>query len=76
MKTIRKIAICTVTLIAAMNVTGCSYASKADLEKTQRVSDQALNTANEARDIAQEANDRSKRLEEMMNRSFKKSMYK
>ncbi len=69
--------------VVLLTSTGCSYAKKAeldalraDLNRVERTSDQALNTANEARDTAGEANERSLRLEEMMNRSFKKSMYK
>ena len=63
--------------------TGCSYASKSDLDQVRadvadakRMSEQALNTSNEARQTAQNANNRSDKIEEAMTRNFKKSMYK
>lgn len=42
----------------------------------QRTADQALSTAQGAKSLAQEANDRSLRTEEMLNRGFKRSMRK
>lgn len=42
----------------------------------RRTADQALNTAIEARQIANESNTKSLRTEEMLNRSFKHAMRK
>lgn len=63
--------------------TGCSYASKEDvsalrteLSQVRRISEESLSAATEARQIANDSNSRSARIEEAVNRSFKKSMYK
>ena len=68
-------------LIAACVVSGC--ASRGDVrtlgeqvEEADRKADEALSEAREAKRLAQEANDRSLRSEEMLNRGFKRSMYK
>jgi len=68
-------------LIAACVVSGC--ASRGDVrlvgeqvEEADRKADEALSEAREAKRLAQEANERSLRSEEMLNRGFKRSMYK
>ncbi len=73
----------TAALLFVATATGCSYASKEDVEmlrndlaQVRRVSEQALDTANEAQKTAMDAEKRYYRIEESMNRSFKKSMYK
>lgn len=42
----------------------------------ERKADEALSEARAAKRLAQEAHERSMRTEEMVNRSFKRSMYK
>jgi hypothetical protein len=46
------------------------------VEEVEQKAEEALSEARAAKRLAQEANDRSMRTEEMMNRSFKRSMYK
>ena len=47
-----------------------------DVNDANRTSEEALAAAREARQLAQEANARAQRTEEMLNRGFKRSMYK
>lgn len=66
--------------IAAL-MTGCATHSEVnkvenEARDAQRRADQALSTAQSAKSLAQEANDRSLRTEEMLNRGFKRSMRK
>lgn len=61
--------------------TGCATNSSVrkvrdDIENVSRTANQALAKAEESNRIAREADARSKKTEEMVNRSFKKSMYK
>lgn len=74
-------------LIVALGLTGlvagCSCVKKEELDavraeaqESRRIAEQALNTANESRQSASDADARSKKVEEATNRSFKKSMYK
>lgn len=71
-----------VAVIALTSSTlGCASRSQVrealnEADQSKRIAEQALNTANEAREAAQKADARSKQTEEMLNRSFKKSMYK
>ena len=67
--------------LAVLLITGC--ASNGDLarvrseaQEARSVAEQALETAQEAKQMAQEADARSRRSEEMLNRGFKRSMYK
>lgn len=64
---------------------GCSSntATKDDIARLEtqigevrRTAEESLNTANEARQVAQEGDARTRRMEEAVNRSFQKSMYK
>ena len=60
---------------------GCATTSevkmiKEETRNAQYTSEQALKVARESNRIAEEANSRSLRNEEMINRSFKKSMKK
>ena len=51
-------------------------ALKADLQATKQTADQALVTAKDAKQIAENADARSMKAEEAVSRGFKKSMYK
>jgi hypothetical protein len=69
------------TLLAGLSFVGCASRSsveelRADLDMTRQTSEEALATAREAKQVASEADARSKRTEEVLNRSFKRSMYK
>ena len=70
------------TLIASGCIlSGCatnsSVRSVQDLaDEADRKAAEALSEAREAKRLAQEANERSMRSEEMLNRSFKRAMYK
>jgi hypothetical protein len=66
---------------AAVLFCGCATHSdihkvQTDVANAQRTADQALVAAQQAKSMAQEANDRSYRTEEMLDRSFKRSMRK
>jgi hypothetical protein len=68
-------------LVVGALISGC--ATKNDVrvvhdkvEEVDRKADEALSEARAAKRLAQEANERSMRTEEMLNRSFKRSMYK
>ena len=70
-----KVRVVLVGLLAS-GLVGCSCvkrsefdALKAEVEQTKRISEQALATANDAKM-------QSQRVEEAVNRGFKKSMYK
>jgi outer membrane biogenesis lipoprotein LolB len=70
-----------ISAIAFSLLTGCASKSsvsqlRADLDDTRQISEQALATAKEAKQIASEADERSRRSEEVLNRGFKRSMYK
>lgn len=54
--------------------TGC--ATNSELAKVQTEAREARQTADQALSLAQEANSRSERTEEMVSRSFKRSMRK
>ena len=65
--------------------TGCATTSEVKLAKNEaldaagdasRKADEALREAKEARRLAQDADARATRAEEMLNRGFKRSMYK
>ena len=68
-------------LVVGAFISGC--ATKSDVrvvhdqvEEVERKADEALSEARAAKRLAQEANERSMQTEEMVNRSFKRSMYK
>lgn len=70
-----------IVVVAAALTTGCATTGSVDkvandLAATRIEVQDAQRTAQEAKRIADEANARSKTTEEMLNRSFKKSMYK
>jgi len=76
----RKILAASVLVFGAL-LSGC--ATKSDVrvvqdqvEQVERKADEAVSEARAAKRLAQEANERSMRTEEMVNRSFKRSMYK
>jgi hypothetical protein len=82
-KTMKNIVVTSSVLFLLSAATGCSYASKEEVSalrtevaQVRRISEDSLSTANEARTIANDSNSRSTRIEEAVNRSFKKSMYK
>jgi hypothetical protein len=69
----------------ALFSTGCATSSEVRLAKDEamdaagdasRKAEEALREAKEARRLAQDADARASRAEEMLNRSFKRSMYK
>ena len=71
--------------LALVVCAGCSSntATKDDIARLEsqigdvrRTAEESLNTANEARQMAQEGDARTRRMEEAVNRSFQKSMYK
>ena len=71
--------------VSASLIAGCASHSDLQAVKTEalqassdanRTAEEALNMAREAKNMAQEANARSQRSEEMLNRGFKRSMYK
>lgn len=76
--------------LALVSLTSCSYASKEDLaevraeaQQSRKVSEQALRAAQDAKadaDLAkqqaQESTTVSRQTEEVVNRSYKKAMYK
>ena len=75
----RSIALC--IAVMALTLGGC--ASNSDIRRLEdkiadvrSTADQALNESRSARMAADDANARAKRAEEMVNRSFQKSMYK
>jgi hypothetical protein len=81
MKSRYLIALALTTVIS----TGCATSSEVRLAKDEamdaagdanRKADEALREAKEARRLAQDADARATRAEEMLNRSFKRSMYK
>jgi hypothetical protein len=64
-----------------LGVVGCASNGelakvRTEAELARQTADTALRTAEDAKSIAQEANSRSQRHEEMLNRGFKRSMYK
>lgn len=61
-------------LLAAASVTGC--ATKSSVHKVHDEAKEAHRIAEQALTTAQEANNRSIRTEEMVNRSFRHSMRK
>jgi len=68
---------------AAMLITGCSYATqeelasvRAECQQVRKTADQANMTAREARDAAQQSITLSQNTEEIVNRSFSKTMRK
>jgi murein lipoprotein len=68
-------------VVGACAMSGCATNSdvrivREQVEEADRKADEALSEAREAKRLAQEANERSMRSEEMLNRSFKRSMYK
>ena len=70
-----------IVAIAAALTTGCATTGSVDkvandLAATRIEVQDAQRTAQEAKRAADEANARSKNTEEMLNRSFKKSMFK
>lgn len=80
-----KLVKCTVFSIAAMMSVGCASNSELravkleameEAQSANRNAEAALVAAREAKALAQEANTRSLRSEEMLNRGFKRSMYK
>ncbi len=70
-------------LLCCFAVSACDCASKAevsalraDLAQTKRTADEALASAKHAEQTAADANSRAQTTEEVVNRSFKKTMYK
>ena len=72
-------------LVASFVCVGCASQSDVraakeevmrDVTDANRTAEEALAMAREAKQLAQEANSRSQRSEEMLNRGFKRSMYK
>lgn len=77
MKQIVNVGLLGVLLLAA----GCASTSElkkvqADAREAHQVADQAYQMAQSAKDMAQAADERSQRNEEVLNRHFKRSMYK
>lgn len=75
----------TVLAVAFVSCVGCASQSDVrvakeevmrDVQDANRTAEEALAAAREARQLAQEANSRAQRTEEMLNRGFKRSMYK
>ena len=68
-------------LLCLSLVVGCATKGsvrrvRASVDDTQAIAEEALATAREAKQLASEADSRSKRTEEVLNRGFKRSMYK
>lgn len=63
-----------VATTAGISLTGC--ATNSELAKVQTEAREARQTADQALSLAQDANRRSERTEEMVDRSFKRSMRK
>lgn len=77
------IRILTTVLFIGTTISGCGYAKKTDLDQLrEELGDvranalEAHTVADQSRRTANEALDMSKRTEEIVNRSFKKSMRK
>ena len=68
------------TLAACFSLNGCSYVTKQEMSKeiskTQIEADEAKATAAEALALAKAADEKSNKTEIVVERSFKKSMYK
>jgi outer membrane PBP1 activator LpoA protein len=68
-------------VVCAMVVTGCATTSEVQVARDSATmanerAEEALRVAQEAKRMAQEADMRASRSEEMLNRGFKRSMYK
>lgn len=72
------IAVLTVVMIMGMGCASNSELKKveADAREAHQVADQAYQMAQQSKDMAQAADERSQRNEEVLNRHFKRSMYK
>ena len=74
---IRTLSLLVITTLVASCATKSSVKRvQASLDDTQAIAEEALATAREAKQLASEADARSKRTEEVLNRGFKRSMYK
>lgn len=73
MKALSSLVVITAVTSAAC-LTGC--ATNSELAKVQTEAREARQTADHALSVAQDANRRSERVEEMVDRSFKRSMRK
>lgn len=78
---VTKIASKVVVLAALVSVVGCASNSelakvRSEAELARQTADQALRTAEDAKQTAQDADMKASRAEEMLNRGFKRSMYK
>lgn len=68
-------------VVALAAATGCATTSEVQVARdaaadANQRAEEAMRTAQEAKRIAQDADARASRAEEMLNRGFKKSMYK
>lgn len=72
------IAVLTFVMVMAMGCASNSELKKveADAREAHQVADQAYQMAQQAKDTALAADERSQRNEEVLNRHFKRSMYK
>ena len=72
----KKIGLLTITTALLLSLSACSFVTKEQLRQVQADSQHALVTAKEAKDIALATDERARNTEVVVNRSFKKSMYK
>ena len=79
----RKINKFTALIIVGLMLTSCSYAKREQLTRVEQetlacrsAADMALANAKEAKDIALAADARTRETEVVINRTYKKSMYK
>jgi hypothetical protein len=77
MKNIRMFALAVGACVSmGCATTGDVQIARDEATEASRKADEALEAAREARRLAQDAEARAARSEEMLNRSFKRSMYK
>ncbi len=76
----RKKGLIALAMVASVSMgcatTGDVQIARDEAREASRKADEALEAAREARRVAQDAETRAARSEEMLNRSFKRSMYK
>jgi len=79
-KGMRKKGLIALAMVASVSMgcatTGDVQIARDEAREASRKADEALEAAREVRRVAQDAETRAARSEEMLNRSFKRSMYK
>ncbi len=78
-----KTGIVALTALGCLTLGGCSYVTQEELkqvrlqaEEANSTAQQALKASSEAKDIASTSDERSRRTEVIIDRGFKRSMYK